>query len=150
MRIASVDDLIKFHEGFTPVAKPDAKGKLEYGYGFDIDPPAPGEPALSIARDEADARFPGYLAIATSWAMQAVGPGVWSSIDAVRQAVVVDMAYEIGGAGLLKFHQFLGAVRARDWPAAKADLVASLLYRQVPTREAMNCQMLIDGQWPEV
>lgn len=47
--IATVRDLIIFHEGFTSPAKPDEKGKWVIGFGHDL-PPAPG---ATCTRDEA-------------------------------------------------------------------------------------------------
>lgn len=145
MTISSVDDLIKFHEEFTDVAKPDAKGKWEIGYGFDG-----AEPGDTMTLAEADAKFPALRDLAAQRAMMDLGVGAWSALDTVRRAVLIDMAYEIGGAGLADFVKFLSAVRAHDWPDAAEQLVDSKLYAQVPTREQMNRSMLLAGTWPQV
>jgi hypothetical protein len=83
-----------------------------------------------------------------SFDLNTEGVDYWSNLDACRQAVLVDMAYELGGAGLAKFKDTLDAVRSRDWPGAAAALKASKLFAEVPAREGRNVQTLLTGDWP--
>ncbi len=62
--------------------------------------------------------------------------------------MLVDMAYEIGGAGLAGFTKFLAAVRSAYWVTAAAELKNSLLFLQVPARESENVQILLTGEFP--
>jgi lysozyme len=146
MIIADVRSLIKYHEGLTLVAKPDAKGKWAYGYGHDI--PAPSGSPPSCTEAEAEVMLDADLALATHRA--AADVTTWISLDDVRRAVLIDMAYEIGGAGLAGFHNMLAALQDGHWQEATEQLIYSLLYKEVPTREAMNAQMLLTGQWPHL
>ncbi len=71
------------------------------------------------------------------------------TLDPVRRAVLIDMAYEIGGSGLSQFHDMLEAVRAGNWDQAGAELRDSKLYSQVPHREDENIQCLLSGSFPQ-
>ena len=152
MTIASDRDLIAFHEGCTLVAKPDDKVKgtaWVIGYGRDIPaPPDPSNPP-TCTQDQAEAWLDADLMTARVRASADIGPA-WNNIDAVRRAVIVDMAYEIGGAGLAGFRNFIMAVRGSLWNTAAAELVDSKLYVEVPNREKMNVAMLLSGQWPVI
>lgn len=68
--------------------------------------------------------------------------------DLIRQAVLIDMAYEIGGAGLSNFRNLLACYRAGEWAGAAAALKNSLLYSQVPKREQENMMILALGEFP--
>lgn len=69
-------------------------------------------------------------------------------INDARKAVLIDMAYEIGGAGLDGFTKMLAAVRLRDWQTAADQLHDSKLFEQVPSREASNIAILTSGTLP--
>lgn len=66
-----------------------------------------------------------------------------------RKAVLVDMAFELGAAGLAEFQKFLTGVRYGQWAVAKAELLNSRLFEQVPRRELENIEVLMTGQFPE-
>lgn len=71
------------------------------------------------------------------------------SVDFERRAVLIDIAYEIGGVGLSKFVHLLAAVREGKWATAAAELKNSLLYQQVPKREQENMMILTLGEFPK-
>jgi len=58
----------------------------------------------------------------------------WRTLDAVRQRVLMNMAFNLGVPGLLKFHSTLKAVRESRWEAAAAGMESSLWHRQVGAR----------------
>ncbi len=142
--IGSGEEYTKFNEGLTLVAKPDAKGKWEIGYGHDI-PPSPG---LTWSQQQADDQFDIDYPLARSRAVSDLGTTFWEELNEQRQAVLADVAYEIGGAGLAEFRTMLAYVRAGEWEAAGAALRDSLLFEQVPVREARNIAILTTGEWP--
>lgn len=142
--IQSGADLTRFNEGLTLIAKPDAKGKWEIGYGHDI-PPSPG---LSWSRQQADDQFAIDYPLACSRAKADVGADFYSAMCPQRQAVLNDIAYEIGGAGLAAFKVMLAHVRAGEWDEAGEALRESLLFEQVPHRESRNIEILSSGKWP--
>ena len=65
-----------------------------------------------------------------------------------RRAVLIDIAYEIGGAGLAGFPKMLQAFRDQQWAAAAAELKNSLLFTQVPLREQRNMMIMALGTFP--
>jgi len=58
----------------------------------------------------------------------------WRTLDAVRQRVLMNMAFNLGVPGLLKFHSTLKSVRESRWEAAAAGMESSLWRRQVGAR----------------
>lgn len=152
--IQSDADLTKLHEGCTLIAKPDAKGKWALGYGHDISAPAPGAEAPTCTQEQADTYFALDLELARQRAatvFQGINIGArWSDLDPVRQAVLTDMAYEMGGAGLREFQDMLLAVYEQRWEAATREMLNSLWAQEVPGRARMDAGMMLEGTWPQV
>lgn len=147
--IQSDTDLVKFHEGCTLTAKPDARGMWSIGWGHDI--AAPHENGVlvpSCTQDQADDWLDMDINLARARARIALGPKEWDALDEVRKAVLVDMAYELGGAGLREFVGMLGAVRLQHWNDAAAHGLASLWAKEVPSRARMDMDMIASGEWP--
>lgn len=141
--INSARALVAFHEGCVLKAKPDAKGKWEIGYGDDR-----ATPGQVCTQEGAEQGLTDLLDLATRRAVLDVGPSTWSVLGVVRQAVLIDMAYELGGAGLAAFHDLIAAVRARNWQGAVHAMQDSKWAHQVPSRAMMNEKMMFTGQWP--
>lgn len=144
LAIKSGADLTKFNEGLTLIAKPDAKGKWVIGYGHDI-PPSPG---LSWSIQQAEDQFSLDYPEACFQAAADIGDDEYDLLTKQRQAVLNDMAYELGGSGLSRFTIMLSHMRTGEWDSAADALRASLLFEQVPHREARNIQILTTGMWP--
>lgn len=140
--------LTRQFEGCTLTAKPDAKSAWSIGRGHDI--PAPEDPKNppTWTQQQADDQFEIDYRAATSHACQVVGPGVWTTLNAPRQAALADMAFELGAHGLGEFHGMLTAVRARDWATAKRECLDSDYAKQVPNRAAVVADILVGGTWP--
>lgn len=69
-------------------------------------------------------------------------------LDVVRKTVLVDMAHNMGVAGLLRFKRMLSELRVGDYEAAGAALMASEYGRKLPVRAERNRDMLVSGDWP--
>lgn len=67
------------------------------------------------------------------------------SLDAVRQDCLVNMAFNLGVAGLLAFPKTLAAVKAGDWTAAAAEMADSTWARQVGDRAKRLAQQMLLG-----
>ena len=76
---------------------------------------------------------------------------IWfGTLDPVRQAVLVNLCFNLGIGGLRKFVNTLAAVERGDYAAAARGLQASLWYRQVQrSRSSRLIQMMLSGTWPE-
>lgn len=142
--ISSGEQLTKLNEGCVLEAKPDAKGHWEIGWGHDLEP----SPSLVWTQQQCDDQFDIDYPLARTRAVSDLGIQAWAALDPPRQAVLADVAYEIGGAGLAEFRIMLSAVRRSDWHGAAVALQNSELFSQVPTREARNVKIMLTGEWP--
>jgi lysozyme len=133
--------LTKLNEGLTLHAIPDTHG---YSIGYGHDGASAGD-VWTVA--QADAAFDDDYETATANAQRVYG-STWAALDEVRQAVLTDMAYELGGAGLHQFVNMIAAIRANNWQAAHDNCLASAYSHQVPARAERNANMLLTGEWP--
>jgi lysozyme len=146
----TVQDLIVRHEGLSLVKYQDTMGHWTIGVGHLLEGnPLPDylyEPdgsiseatAMEVFDDDLQAVVTG-LEVALPWS---------SSLDPVRLAVLTDMGFQMGVAGLCTFHQFLSLMKDGQYAAAAQDLQGTLLAKQTPQRVAENAQLLISGCWP--
>ena len=74
---------------------------------------------------------------------------IWAQLDAVRQAALFAMAFNLGHAGLAGFKNMRAAIVAQDWLQAQADALDSRWARQVPHRAHETAAMLASGQPPD-
>lgn len=147
--IASDTDLVKFHEGCVLTAKPDAKGFWSIGWGHDIAAPQDGVATPTCTQDQADDWLDMDIRLARQRAAVALGRA-WDTLDDVRKAMLTDMAYELGGAGLSGFHQMLGAIVSYRYTEAALHGMQSEWAKEVPGRAKMDMDMLSGGEWPQV
>jgi lysozyme len=73
---------------------------------------------------------------------------LYSSLDDVRQRVLMDMAFNMGVEGLLGFHKMLAALAAGDVATAKAEMLNSKWAKQVGIRAIRLAEMIETGQDP--
>lgn len=66
--------------------------------------------------------------------------------DPVRQAVLIGMAYQMGGR-LLGFHDTLAAVRDQHYAHAAGCMLASLWAKQTPKRATRMARQMETGEW---
>lgn len=88
-------------------------------------------------------------AVAQTAAAQVIGTSCWASLSEPRQAVLTDLAFNIGEARLAGFHYTLIAIRAKNWQMAHDELLDSAYAKQVKTRATTNATVLLTGNWPE-
>jgi lysozyme len=72
--------------------------------------------------------------------------GWWRGLDDVRQDVLVNMAFNLGVEGLLKFHNTLAFVQHHAFERAAAGMQQSLWARQVGTRAKRLARQMSTGQ----
>lgn len=131
---------LKRVEGFVRYAYLDSKGYWTIGHGRCIDARVGGgitqtEAGMLLRNDIANTIA--QLDAVMLW---------WVSLDDVRARVLVDMAFNMGIAGLLEFHKMLGHVERGEWDAAADDMLDSNYARKdVPTRAAENARRMRTG-----
>jgi lysozyme len=128
------------HEGFRSSAYADSEGWLTIGIGRLIDARKGG----GITREEARyllgndvTRIVAQLGTALPW---------WLELDDVRQNVLVEMGFQLGVPGLLKFKNTLRAVEAGDWHDAAAGMLASKWAKQTPKRAEKLARQMREGR----
>lgn len=71
----------------------------------------------------------------------------WREVGEARSAVLLNMAYNMGTAGLLGFHRTLKAVREGRWTDAKSAMLASRWASQVKGRAVRLAAQMLTGEW---
>jgi lysozyme len=69
----------------------------------------------------------------------------FDSLSDVRQHVLIDMAFNMGTAGLLKFNNMLTALEQENYLKASAEMMDSRWARQVKTRADRLSEMMATG-----
>lgn len=123
------------HEGLKLKPYRDTKGVLTIGVGRNLE-------AKGISQDEA-------LFMLRNDIREAVGQleqyDWYSKLDPIRQKVIVDMCFNLGLDGLLRFRQMIAAVEAGDFRAAADQMVNSAWYQQVGARSRRLERMMRTG-----
>lgn len=71
----------------------------------------------------------------------------YGGLDEVRKAVLVNMAFNIGVAGLLGFHKMLSLLELGKYDEAAAEMMNSKWADQVGARAKRLSMQLASGQW---
>jgi lysozyme len=130
--------LLKLHEGLKLKPYLDTRGYLSIGYGRCLD-------TRGLSADEAEYLLDNDIKDFTD---KVHGLLPWTlGLDEVRHAVVVNLAYNLGMAGLLTFQKMLAALEAGQWDTAAEELLDSAYHQQVGGRAVQLARMLKEGTW---
>ena len=135
-----VQDLVR-DEGFEAFAYRDHLGKLSIGIGFLIDPDEPGR--IEMPRVVADL----WMIEILKERRRALDTAIpwWRDLSDGRQRALLNMSYQLGTAGLLKFKIMLVRLASADWDAAASEALDSLWARQTPARAKRIYELLKNG-----
>ena len=130
---------LKRDEGRMARMYEDSVGKLTIGYGHNLkDGPPLSDAAMDqiLLDDMADAenrcrRFPWF-----------------ADLDDVRQAVIINMAFNLGLGGLAGFRKMIDALVAGRYDEAAEEMLDSRWSRQVLDRSRRLAAMMRTGEWP--
>ena len=129
---------IKAHEGFSARIYKDSVGKPTVGYGFLVAALSSDELKLNggkiepMNKEVAEKILNLKVARLKKRLFQCL-PWLESKPQNV-QDTLIEMAYQLGLAGLMGFRHTLGCIEAGNYAQAARNLRASLLYRQTPKR----------------
>mgnify|MGYP001546424810 CR=1 FL=1 len=124
-------------------------GALTIGYGHNLDAnPITGLDGLS-AISEAQAREILREDAAAVAAILDEEIPWWRRLNEPRQAVLLNMAFNMGVAGLLKFKNTLRAAREMRWKDARDGMLASKWAGQVGRRASRLAEQMLKGTWQE-
>ena len=139
--------LLVLDEGFEQFAYNDATGKpvnlptgkLTIGIGRNIEQKGiTRQEAEYLASNDIDYFF-GHLADKLVW---------FELLDEVRQAALLDMAFNLGIEGLLGFERTLSYLKAEQYDMAAQEILASRWVDQVTNRAYRIAGMIKTGTWP--
>ncbi len=134
------DQLIR-DEGTVLYAYADSLGYLTIGTGRLIDKRRGG----GISQTEADYLLDNDIRQKRA---QVIARWPWvESLDPVRQAVLVNMAFQLGVDGLATFVNTLGLVKAGNYAAASTNMLASKWAQQTPARAQRLAKQMQTGVW---
>jgi lysozyme len=71
----------------------------------------------------------------------------FTKLSEARQGVLVNMSFQLGVEGLLKFKSTLGRVEAGDYEGAAAQMLKSLWAKQTPARAKRMAAQMQTGVW---
>ena len=153
MAITDVCALVRAHEGCRLAPYHDSLGYPTIGIGHLLSREAWADLSqwAPITEGEAEAIFSTDLARAADECRELFGDA-WGDIAeptlaSARQAALIDMVFELGEAGLGKFHLMIAAIGRGDWEEAARQAHASLWDRQVPKRAADDEALLRTDDW---
>lgn len=139
MDLEKVMDLIRRHEGLRLTMYKCPAGKLTIGYGHNLETtPITTTAAEWILMDDI---------FVVEQALSKALPELWLNLGEVRKAALVDMGFNLGIVGLLKFKKMLAAMQGGDFSEAAREAKDSKWYTQVGQRGERIVAMIETGQW---
>lgn len=144
--IEKLKAMLRRHEGLRLKPYQCTEGRWTVGYGHNLDSHGEDIPEIITVKQAED-----YLDadIRTAIGDCAAYIGVFWSLDPVRQAVLINMAFNLGIKGLLKFKNMLEAISTQDWQMASLAMVNSRWAMQVKGRAHELARMMRTGEWPD-
>ena len=128
MNIQRLADELEREEGFVPHAYADSEGYLTIGIGTLIDQRKGG----GITKAEGRYLLMNRIGIAEVGLDRSIP--WWRELCEARQHALLQMAFQIGLPGLLKFKRMLGALEVNEFDAAARHALDSLWAQQTPKR----------------
>jgi lysozyme len=129
-------DDIKQDEGLRLLPYKDTVGKLTIGYGLNLDA--------------------GISEIEANWLLQNrvsdIKRNLYSSfnwyraMDEARQDVIVNMVYNLGLAGVLRFKKLIGSLETQDYDRAAHEMLDSKWASQVGKRAERLAEEMMKGE----
>ena len=134
-------DQIKQDEGLVLHSYADTLGYATIGYGRLVDQRKGGgiseDEALYLLKNDVNARL-NVLENAIDF---------FARLDDARKGVLLNMSFQLGIAGLLKFKSTLSYIESGDYENASANMLKSLWARQTPNRAGRLAEQMRTGQW---
>lgn len=113
------------------------KGNVTIGTGINLE--------IGISPAEDNWLLDNRIAVATAF-LRVKLPWV-DELDEARLGVLLNMTFNLGIDGVLKFKGMLGWLQRKDYSRAAAEMVDSLWYHQVGERAKRLVEQMLTGQW---
>ncbi len=122
-------------EGFSLSVYTDKTGHPTIGYGYNLSVYSyEGKRITKAYGLLTDILKENYKAI--------LSYGWYKNLDAMRRMVILDLSYNLGLNGLLKFKQFIKAIEDKNYALAVERLQKSPYFNQVKKRASRNMEIL--------
>ncbi|GAA7889303.1 hypothetical protein JP0475_05190 [Helicobacter pylori] len=128
--ILAASFLIVDSEGFSPSIYTDKTGHPTIGYGYNV----------SVYSYESKRITKPHIIKENRKAL--LSYGWYKNLDAMRRMVILDLSYNLGLSGLLKFKQFIKAIENKNYALAVERLQKSPYSNQVRKRASRNMEIL--------
>lgn len=128
---------IEAEEGFRPYVYDDSEGWKTIGIGRLVDEKKGGgitkEEAYFLLDNDID-RAEKQLDQYITW---------WRTLSDKRQRALLNMTFQLGIGGVLKFSKMLGALQSGDWQEAYRQALDSRWHAQTPNRAKRVAEMFL-------
>lgn len=121
-----IQDRIRRHEGKRLKPYQDSQGNLTIGIGRNLS-------ITGISDDEAEYMFMNDLSDAVT-KFNMLPEKVIKQCNLVRQEILIEMIFQLGFDGILRFKKMLSAIEAGDFIRAAGEIYNSLLMKQCRER----------------
>lgn len=140
-KVTNLEEQLRFDEGEKLTAYQDHLGFWTIGIGRLIDARKGG----GITKEESSYLLNNDIRRKTAEVKAAIP---WfGKLDEVRQGVLLNMAFQMGTEGLLKFKNTLRMVESGQYDAAASGMLESLWARQTPERAKRLSEQMRTGVW---
>ena len=129
-------------EGVKPQVYKDSLGLWTIGIGRLVDPSIPGS---GLRPEEIQYLFANDLEDRLT-SLSAKIPWL-ATLDEARQGVLLNMSFQMGVIGLLKFKNTLELVRTGKYVEAATAMLQSLWAKQTPKRAGRLAKQMLTGEW---
>ena len=133
-----IQQMLIIDEGIRLKPYKDTVGKLTIGVGRNLDD-------VGISEDEALYLLNNDIKKAKEDVKKVFGE-MFHELDPVRQAVLIDMMFNLGLPRFLGFKKFIQAVKERDFSKASQEMLDSRWARQVKSRAERLSYMMRTGR----
>lgn len=148
--IEAASNILRIDEGFRSSPYYDHKRFPTIGYGFRIPGTKKNDPLppITIGRNEAEKMLKSKIVTAIKQLSNNDFLAVWSQLNAVRKAVLISMAFQLGITGLRNFKKMTEALESLDYQRASEEIIDSAAWRDPLTRDRFtrNAEMMITGE----
>lgn len=128
---------IKRHEGLKLHPYKCTEGKTTIGYGRNLDD-------NGISQSEAEEML---LTDMCEVEESLFNHGLLTGLNDARKAVLINMGYQLGINGLLKFKKMIAALDRKEWELAAKEMLDSLYAKQTPRRAKELSDQMATGEF---
>lgn len=130
---------LKRHEGFSAKPYKCTAGKTTIGYGRNLDD-------VGISNVEAELMLTNDV---ISVIAKLTNLPTYNALDDVRRGAIVNMTFNIGFAGVMKFAKMWNCLALKDYHGASAEMLDSKWAAQVGERAQELAEQMRTGKYKE-